>query len=456
MKYIGTLKNQLSVCEPEERGWLLQMVWHLIPVYRGLRVVKRGMVFTCNSLPTFGIQTTGRLWMRMCSAWLRRSMINGRLKRSVQALAGSECKLPGSSVKQGTLYHDLISPDGILYDSHRKNSLKRLRYLKNEIPVRDARILDIGCSNGSLALGLGLMHACRVVGVDYDERAIGVAECVRDKYKIGNVEFEVRKIYPQGNHLPKTDVLIWLSNWMWLVKEYGLEHGLKLLFDIPVETGAEYMVFESAANDGMAPIEGTNQSNIEQYLVDNSPFQFIRNIGPFPDGWRKPGSERNIFVCSNQKLVYQGRTAEIRRTGHQTIRKRYKPEYCWMKDIELECMRRLDGYSFVPAVLYDGVDYIDMSYCGRPVKDASQVCNLQVYVEQLNARGIKHCDLCPENLLYMSNQLYIIDYGWALLDEETRVNDEKSRHLGRGFYSTATSADLEAAARIQSFFQTKP
>jgi SAM-dependent methyltransferase len=60
--------------------------------------------------------------------------------------------------------------------------------LDDEIPF-GAGVVDVGCGTGQLACFLGLKDR-RVLGVDYSEGSLALAETLRDKLKLENVQFQ--------------------------------------------------------------------------------------------------------------------------------------------------------------------------------------------------------------------------------------------------------------------------
>jgi SAM-dependent methyltransferase len=60
--------------------------------------------------------------------------------------------------------------------------------LDAEIPF-DADVVDIGCGTGQLACFLGLKGR-RIMGVDYSQHSLALAESLRDKFRLTNVRFQ--------------------------------------------------------------------------------------------------------------------------------------------------------------------------------------------------------------------------------------------------------------------------
>ena len=60
--------------------------------------------------------------------------------------------------------------------------------------VEDMDIVDLGCGTGIFAVGSALMGANSAVGVDVDEDSIALAQEVKDKLKLDNLNFIVSDI----------------------------------------------------------------------------------------------------------------------------------------------------------------------------------------------------------------------------------------------------------------------
>jgi SAM-dependent methyltransferase len=65
--------------------------------------------------------------------------------------------------------------------------------LDAELPF-DCDIVDVGCGTGQLTNFLGLKSDRRILGVDYSQHSLGLAESLRDKFKLTNVRFQRENI----------------------------------------------------------------------------------------------------------------------------------------------------------------------------------------------------------------------------------------------------------------------
>lgn len=380
----------------------------------------------------------------------KKAAINTRISELVEQMAKDQ-RVDGSAICQGWLYHNYALPERGL-KAHRTRTERRVHLLKRNLPIKGAGILDIGCSSGGVSLGLALLGASSVVGIDYDVNAIRVARAVAEKYDIDNVAFEACSMFDY--QYPRMDIIIWLSQWMWVVKEKGIDYGKDLLFEIPTKVEAQYMVFESAADDGMAAISGMSQDKIAGFLRECTPFAEVASIGAFRDGWRSSGKERIVYVCSKPITRWQGYQAVVTRSDRTTVIKTFSPEYLWAKDIEVNCLRKLQKYKCVPTIVDEGDDWIKMQWVGWPVTHAEQLQQLPEIARILRDEQIIHRDICPENLLFSKGQLHLIDFGWAIVEGVEPPVLPPSR-LGRGFYDPEQRNDLDAVSRVMDWMRKR-
>jgi len=394
----------------------------------------------------YGFRKTFKLFLRKYQVYKCPSPMSLRITGALERL-GRDKTFAGSSTIAGWAYHDLPLPEGWI-PSHRKGTVKRLLKLREQLPIYGARILDIGCSVGGISIGLGLLGALEVIGIDYDKSAIALARAMAEKYAVSNVRFQAA--FLENVRLPEVDIVVWLSQWMWVVKQHGLDKGLDLLFEVPYQTGAPWMVFESAASDGLGAIPGATQHDIENWLRSWSPYARVENVGPFADGWRPPGQERMVFVCTDPILEWIGYQAIVRRLNRLTVVKCYKPGYEWAARVEIECLRRLSKYGHFPRVVSWGPGWVREEWVGFPVRTTGTKVSMEnlVAIERaLEEQCIVHHDICPENLCVRDGKLFLIDFGWASLDGNS-LSIELPKRLGRGYYEMGEVDDRGAFKRV--------
>jgi|GEM_PF-3691082 len=199
-------------------------------------------------------------------------------------------KYPGSSLINGKVYHELPFPGFEGLPSHRHSTRARWNHISKYVSVNGKSVLDLGCSVGAFSILSSLSGASKVLGVDYDKDSIELARYTANKVGAKNIEFKCCKI--DSTFLEEVDyfdVIIWLSHWMWIVKQLGMAEAKRLLH--LVSKKSSLMIFESAADDGRARIKGMTQEGIENIFKTNTCYTKVKNIGITP-GWKK----RNILI----------------------------------------------------------------------------------------------------------------------------------------------------------------
>jgi len=161
---------------------------------------------------------------------------------------------------------------------------------------------------------------------------------------------------------------------------------------------------------------------------------------------------RNVYICQNPQPVIQQSTSIISRISRNVIRKQSLnlPQYL---EREVYFLNKLAKYDIVPQLLYQGTDYLDLSYCGRslstlyPKGQRQTVASLQPQFAEilaiLNQEGIQHRDLYGDNLMMLAGKIRLIDWTWAI--DETyhdfgldRVPEEA---LGQGLWELSGKSD---------------
>ena len=257
--------------------------------------------------------------------------------------------------------------------------------------------------------------AANVVGVDHDKEAIELARGIypyHADFAVDDISLELL------SRIPDYGVIIWTSQFMWMVKQHGMEHALDFIFELSQK--CETLVFETAGrDDGSAPLD-MDQTEILPMLINNTCFQKITDHGPWGDNW----APRNVFVCENPLQQHLGEWSSAGLYG------RYKKErgkfYKWfhvksfskeLKARELKCLELLQGYPYFPQVLDSDEDSITMTYEGLtaiwlPEGDVNRI------IELLKEFKITHRDIRPENLLWNGRNIVLIDWSFATFEGE--------------------------------------
>jgi SAM-dependent methyltransferase len=356
-----------------------------------------------------------------------------------------DSSIHGGASKDGYLYHaypKLFLNPGIKF--HRGKTNVRIRKILSTTGITDKRILDIGCANGGLSFLLE-REGGSVIGIDVDKQAIQIANIYKKIYSNLKTNFELSDVVtfkPQ-----KTDLIVWLSSWMWVEKKYGFHKARELLFLIPKNSTANEMIFESAANDGKAKVEGRTQKYLKRMIYEYSPFEGINNLGPFEDGWRIKTKKRNVFHLTRPNFSWKGKQSFIERVGPFTIEKRYDPSAIWAVKNEIRALKKLQKYKCFPKLIrYD--DYsITMSFVGKHPEKIVVKTQLINIIDILIKEKIFHRDINLKNLFQLEGNLFLIDFEWSIIDGVFNGPSPKST-LGRGFYSRDDKDDMSAAKKV--------
>jgi len=334
----------------------------------------------------------------------------------------------GSSTSPAVMYHELPFEQLGKIRSHRKGTRARWDFISKHISVNGKSVLDLGCSVGAFCILASLGGASKVVGIDYDSESIEVAKYAAKELG-ANVEFICRSIdskFIEG--LENFDLSIWLSQWMYVVKQLGMEEAKRLLY--VVSKKCTTMVFESAANEGRGAIAGTTQSGIEEIFRSNTCYSKVKNIGCAPNGWAK----RNILLGSNGESKWRGYTALVERLDFNSVRKTFDKRFNWMVVREKEALIRLRDYRNFPKLLSTGENFVEMTYCGSFQKILDKAQCLRILEALKNVR-ITHRDIIPKNLLTREGVISLIDFGWCLFDDEKDSPVPSPEQLGGPYYN---------------------
>lgn len=204
---------------------------------------------------------------------------------------------PGSSV--GNKVYQDISFLGHGHPSHRKNTVERAEHLATRVDLTEKRILDLGCSNGGLAMALVVNHeAAHVLGVDLDPQSITVASAVSDEHQIAAEFHCLNLISDSFDGLLSSedfDIVLWLSQFMWLWRYEGWDVSIDLLRRVSEHVPT--MLFETAQapKDGAVGEEFTldGRDGVIRLLRDHSSYTQFTDLG-FVPGW----SKRNVILAT--------------------------------------------------------------------------------------------------------------------------------------------------------------
>lgn len=204
---------------------------------------------------------------------------------------------PGSSV--GNKVYQDMSFLGYGHPSHRKKTLERAQHLAQHVQFEGKHVLDLGCSNGALAMALALHHGAQVTGVDLDPQSIDVAVEVAREKDIDGVEFwcanlvsgEFFSLLKGGDY----DIAVWLSQFMWLWRSEGLAPAVDVLRR--VSEVVPILLFETAQAPGDGAVgdryalDGTQ--GVIEFLRQWTLYTSFEDLGYVP-GW----SKRSVILAT--------------------------------------------------------------------------------------------------------------------------------------------------------------
>lgn len=313
---------------------------------------------------------------------------------------------PGSSVEIGVPYQDI---PGVRVPCSRGNTEQRARRVMELVDMMDKSVLDLGCSVGTMS-GIFGEKAASVLGLDYDDRAIDVASSLYNT----NVHFSVCDLTLSFlDSFESVDVAVWTSQFMWMVKQNGMDYALDFLWKL--STKCKTLVFETAGmDDGSAPL-GIRQEEVINLLLRNTVFQKVRDYGPWNDGW----TPRNVFVCSEPLLSYQGEWSSIEFPKRGVAVKVFKdhPFAMELKKRESECLEKLKSYRHFPKVIFEDERSIVMRYAG-PRAEWIPEEDVNCILSALREEEIEHRDIRPENILWNGVHAVLVDFSFATVGEE--------------------------------------
>ena len=192
---------------------------------------------------------------------------------------------PGSSTKQGRLYHDIPFEE---FKVHRSETNKRANLIKAAIDIKGKRGLDVGCNVGGISFYLQQAGAI-MTGIDYDPEAIVFAKEVAKKFDCP-VHFVCREITAEAFNA-RWDFIVWFDNWMWIEKQNGFDQACDLL--ALASESAPVMFFSTSQNDGQAKNQIKTKEDVYELLKRETCYTNIQNLGTVNDKWH----QRSIFFC---------------------------------------------------------------------------------------------------------------------------------------------------------------
>ena len=176
----------------------------------------------------------------------------------------------------------------------RNNTQQRLDFLLKHLgDVKGKRLLDIGCANGALTLGMARAGA-EVVGLDANGMEIQLASLAAEVLGLQNTRFHLCNAADMTWGVVVQDITIFLSVWKWMVRSYGFETANEALRNIADHT--KLLIFESGIADSGIDLIDFKKSQVEQLLHDHTSFKHIEMVGCFPRD-SAHNVDREVWKC---------------------------------------------------------------------------------------------------------------------------------------------------------------
>jgi tRNA (mo5U34)-methyltransferase len=156
--------------------------------------------------------------------------------------------LPGSDLEEriaalGPWFHNIklggmwTAPDHFLGDYPGAKFRRFSRHLPDDLAGKT--VLDIGCNAGFYSIEMRRRGACRVLGIDSDERYLAQARLASETLGFGDIEFAQLDVYDVAALGEKFDVVIFMG------VLYHLRHPLLALDLIREHAAKDLLLFQS-------------------------------------------------------------------------------------------------------------------------------------------------------------------------------------------------------------------
>ncbi len=178
----------------------------------------------------------------------------------------------------------------------RNNTQQRLDFLLKHLgDVKGKRLLDIGCANGALTLGMARAGA-EVTGIDANGLEIQLARLATEALGVIEADFY---LWNAADPLPKgmQDITLFLSVWKWMVRAHGFKAANEALQNIADHT--KLLIFESGIADSGIDLIDFKKSQVGQLLHDHTSFKHIEMVGCFPRD-SAHNVDREVWKCWNE------------------------------------------------------------------------------------------------------------------------------------------------------------
>lgn len=205
-------------------------------------------------------------------------------------------QLPGHSLvyggsHSGKLYQNYPWPPLDVLPAHRNDTQQRLEWLLSKLDADFEDLLDIGCANGAISLGIEIATSASVTGVTADAVECEIARCAADLLS-RDIYFghaNLLALYNQHEH----DIVLSLSVWKWIVRNQGLTEANKHI-EMAMDRAMKALIFEPGLGDsGLDLGIGITKADIPGILREHTGCEpELLGIEP-----REDGTEREVWRC---------------------------------------------------------------------------------------------------------------------------------------------------------------
>jgi SAM-dependent methyltransferase len=215
-----------------------------------------------------------------------------RLERLVSALPGTEMPYGGS--QKGRLYQDYPWAPLDKLPAKRNNTQARLQFLLHEcdlMPLQGKRVLDVGCANGALTIGLAKAGARRVEGWDWCREDVVVAQVAAEV--LGVTAYFHHRDISAGIERCQWDVGVYLSVWKWVARTHGIEHARYTVAELAQH--CKVLVFESGLTGTGIDLVNFKVSDVGEMLRECTEYDNVELVGCFPRDEQQV--DREVWRC---------------------------------------------------------------------------------------------------------------------------------------------------------------
>ncbi len=176
----------------------------------------------------------------------------------------------------------------------RNNTQSRLDFLLTHLgDVKGKLLLDIGCANGALTLGMARAGA-HVTGVDTNAVEIQFAQLAAEALGLSDARFRIWNAADGGSQYGMYDITIFLSVWKWMVRNHGFAVANAALRYIADRT--HLLIFESGIVDSGIDLIDFKRAQVDKLLHDHTSFKHIEMVGCFPRD-AAHNVDREVWKC---------------------------------------------------------------------------------------------------------------------------------------------------------------